>query len=465
MQANIRNELEAAKIGPLQIAVVAFVGTVMIFDGLDIQLSALVAPVIMAEWALSKTDFASVLAAALIGMTVGTPIGGWLGDRLGRRWTLIASVAFFGAATLACSAADSLRMLVALRFIGGLGFGAAMAPGVALVAEWMPRRSAAQAIATMIIGIPLGGMLGAAGATWLLPAFGWRACFFVGGLLPVLFSALLVPMMPESPAYLILKNKQEQVRKLLERAWRGSGFVAAQRYIMPTEVEWERSGSKGVFSSENKRVNYGLWIAFFANGLATYCYLSWIPVLLVSLGMPLSGALRGSVVFGLAVILGALAASVVVARRGSRPTMLGLVSCAFSGALGMIATVLLLPKGAAGFEVVILAGLAMEGAFIGGMQSSLHVLAASAYEAECRSRGVGVASMFNRLGGIASTFAGSAVLSLGNDSLFFSMIAMVLVFVLLGILIVNRHTVPTTKKSVPMSIAITEPVAEIWTRR
>ena len=126
MQANIRNELEAAKIGPLQIAVVAFVGTVMIFDGLDIQLSALVAPVIMAEWALSKTDFASVLAAALIGMTVGTPIGGWLGDRLGRRWTLIASVAFFGAATMACSAADSLRMLVALRFIGGLGFGAAM---------------------------------------------------------------------------------------------------------------------------------------------------------------------------------------------------------------------------------------------------------------------------------------------------------------------------------------------------
>src|SRR5215471_7872960 len=73
----------------------------VIFDGFDIQILGFAIPSIMREWHLVRAQFAPVLAIGLAGMALGSPFAGHLGDRLGRRFTLIACVVLFGAATIA----------------------------------------------------------------------------------------------------------------------------------------------------------------------------------------------------------------------------------------------------------------------------------------------------------------------------------------------------------------------------
>ena len=77
----------------MQISVVALVLLTLVIDGLDVQVLSLVTPVIIDEWGTSRAAFGPALAAALAGMAVGSAAGGWLGDRIGRRKTLLASVA------------------------------------------------------------------------------------------------------------------------------------------------------------------------------------------------------------------------------------------------------------------------------------------------------------------------------------------------------------------------------------
>src|SRR5688572_5516983 len=80
---------------------VALVALAIIFDGAEIQLLALAVPSLMDQWAVPRGAFAPVFAVGLVGMMIGGALGGYLGDRFGRKTALIGSVFTFGAMTLA----------------------------------------------------------------------------------------------------------------------------------------------------------------------------------------------------------------------------------------------------------------------------------------------------------------------------------------------------------------------------
>src|ERR1043165_1259103 len=88
--------LDEGRWSPYQKLLVASAALAIIFDGLDNQLLGAAIPAMMREWALPRPAFASVLAAALLGMVFGGFVGGYLGDRLGRRRALLTSVVTFG---------------------------------------------------------------------------------------------------------------------------------------------------------------------------------------------------------------------------------------------------------------------------------------------------------------------------------------------------------------------------------
>ncbi|WP_245335035.1 hypothetical protein [Bradyrhizobium mercantei] len=64
----------------------------IILDGLDNQILGFAIPSMIKEWSVARGDFAPALALGFVGMTIGTPIGGIIGDWLGRKFALIASV-------------------------------------------------------------------------------------------------------------------------------------------------------------------------------------------------------------------------------------------------------------------------------------------------------------------------------------------------------------------------------------
>lgn len=433
MPINYRNTLDASPLSGLQWAVAAMLTTVLFVDGLDYQIAAFAAPAIMREWSLTKPQFAPLLAAAMIGMAVGTMIGSWAGDRFGRRPTLVFSVAFFGIMTLACAIVTGPNAFLACRFIGGLGLGAAFPIALTTMSEWMPRRAAGKAVSIMTIGIPAGIIVGAMSASWILPLLGWRGFFVCAGALCLLTALLLWWKLPESPAYLILKERHAKAHTLFAKAWKrpvGDG-------VEPFELEVRQSGQGGLLTKPNTRANLGLWLTCGSINLASYAIGGWLTVILVGIDLPLKTALRGPVIYSVSAIVGTLCVGWLVARWGSRKVMLSLSVVALIAAGGVSAAM----HGLSDLEQLlpaIFAGLAVAGFSIGGLLSGNFIVAAFAYGTPIRARGLGVASTVGRLGAIVSSFAGGAILALGGQA-FFAMVALLALVAFAGILVVDRH--------------------------
>ena len=129
---------------------------VVLFDGFDTAAIGYIAPSLMQDWGVAKPALAPVLSAALFGLAAGALMAGPLADRWGRRLALIGSVAVFGAACLASAFSPDLTTLTALRFITGVGLGAAMPNAVTLVSESSPPARRAFITNAMFCGFPWG---------------------------------------------------------------------------------------------------------------------------------------------------------------------------------------------------------------------------------------------------------------------------------------------------------------------
>src|SRR5262245_13628738 len=221
---------------------VAAAALTIVLDGLDNQLLAAAIPALMKEWGQARSAFASVLASGMIGMMVGGAIGGYIGDRLGRRAALLGSVIAFGALTLLVSFAGSVTTLAALRFFAGLGLGGAMPNAAALSSEYVPIRQRAFAVTLTIVCIPLGGTLAGMTGAQILPHYGWRALFFIGGIAPLVLAALLWNLLPESPRYLARQRRRwSELAALLRRLGHDvpsdAAFMdARERVVAPASV-------------------------------------------------------------------------------------------------------------------------------------------------------------------------------------------------------------------------------------
>src|SRR5580704_19647630 len=178
---------------------------IVLLDGFDTAAIGFIAPSLISEWNISRPALAPVLSAALFGLAFGALLSGPLSDRLGRRILLITSVVIFGVACLASSFSGDLTHLTVLRFITGLGLGAAMPNAVTIMSEFCPDRRRATLINLMFCGFPLGAAFGGFLAAWLIPNFGWRSVLIFGGTTPLLVVVTLLIALPESVRYQVAK--------------------------------------------------------------------------------------------------------------------------------------------------------------------------------------------------------------------------------------------------------------------
>jgi AAHS family 4-hydroxybenzoate transporter-like MFS transporter len=132
--------IDERPISPVQYAVLAFCGTVMFLDGFDTQAISYMAPRIAAEWGLTNEMLGPIFSSSLVGLMVGYLALSPLSDRLGHRRVLIASTLVFCMTTLVAAWSQNVTELLALRFLAGLGLGAAAPSAIALTSEYSPKR-------------------------------------------------------------------------------------------------------------------------------------------------------------------------------------------------------------------------------------------------------------------------------------------------------------------------------------
>jgi len=156
-------------------------------DAFDVMLYAMVLASVMADLGMAKGTGGLLASLTLAASAIGGLIFGIVADRHGRRTAMTYSILIYSVFTAACGLSTSILMLAVFRVLLGLGMGGEWASGASLVSETWPGEHRGKALGLVQSSWAIGYALAAAVAAVVLPAWGWRAVFFVG-VLPALFT-------------------------------------------------------------------------------------------------------------------------------------------------------------------------------------------------------------------------------------------------------------------------------------
>ncbi|MGO4003374.1 MFS transporter [Pseudomonas fluorescens] len=170
-----------------------------LFDAMEIILLSIALPVIRQDLGLSINEAGALATATLLGIGASSIITGWYSDNYGRRSALIASLVIFGSLTTAIAYASDLYILLLLRFVSGLGLGGVWSVVSAYIAETWPQHQRARATAFVISAFPIGAIIAALAARYMLPE--WRTLFFYSGIAVLLPIAYIFFFVQESASW------------------------------------------------------------------------------------------------------------------------------------------------------------------------------------------------------------------------------------------------------------------------
>lgn len=425
--------LDALPMSSFQIWAVLMIAATVILDGLDNQMLGLAAPSLIKEWGLNKQSLGFVFALGFVGMAIGTLVSGWLGDRNGRRSALLAGVGIFGAATLLTGFSTSIVQIALFKTLAGIGLGGVPGTATAMIAEFTSARWRSVAVTFGVVCVSIGGILGGVAAAIILPNLGWRWMFYLGGAATLCFVTLLYFILPESPRFLATRPaRAKELQALFARM--GHAAIAPVAKIVGTPAPAPKVPMRALLQGSLKRDSLSLSIAMFTGMFMIYLMFNWAPTLLFSAGFDLSTASLGLTSFNIGGTIGAMIASLIMVRLGSRGP---LIVMAFVGAM-VCAALALLPIAGARNETGLLILLCMLGLFASAAQSAMFAVGAHAFPTILRARGLGLMGAAGRIGAIMSAFLGAWLIGAGNFG-FFGMLAILMLVNCIGFAIVRGH--------------------------
>lgn len=400
---DISSFLDNCKFGKVQRRVLWICALIGATEGFDAQALGYIAPTLSESWRLAPGALGPVFSLGLFGLMLGALFVAPLADRAGRRPLLIANLVIFGAGTLLTALAPDLTVLMALRFLTGVGLGGAMPNAISLTAEYMPRRRRGFLVMLMFNGFNVGSMLGGILAARFVGSLGWQAVFVVGGALPLLLVPLVFFVLPESAAFLALEGgSRERLIGLLRKLDPNLREDEAVRLHVARSPGAAKIAVRQLFVRGRGTATLLLWCVFFLSLLDIYLLVSWLPTALNAGGASVRNAIVAGVVLQLGSVIGCFPIGWALDRLGATTAM----TCAYLAGAICIAGI-----GLFSGNVPMTLGIAFAAGFglIGG-QAAANALAAMSYPTELRSTGLGWALGIGRIGSILGPLLGGALL-------------------------------------------------------
>jgi len=414
---NVREFINARALSPNQWVLVLLCFFIVAVDGMDVAIMGFVAPSILAEWGISRPAFGMVMGAAPIGLAVGAVLAGSSSDWWGRRRVLMGSVLGFGLCTLLTPLAHDTTQMAVLRFLTGLGLGAAMPNTTTLLSEYVPERRRAFLVAAMFTGFNLGSALVGFAAAALIPHAGWRSVLVLGGALPLLLLPVLYVYLPESARFMVArKMAPERITAVLSRVCRAP-LTGVTRYVSGEAEVPARQPLAVLFERGFRLRTATLWATYFMGLLVIYLTTSWLPTMMKDAGMSIDRAANVTAMFQLGGTVGALLVGWLMGRMNPNRVMAG------AYALGAVALVVMGFNGLMSESIVWL--VMAVGFCLSGAQTGLNGFAPGCYPTVARATGVSWMLGVGRLGSILGSSIGGVLLSQGwgFDGIFMALAA------------------------------------------
>lgn len=182
------------------------------FCAMDATLYAYAVPSITKDMKVSMAEAFSVVSVFLLCTAAGGILLGNIGDKIGRKPTILLSIVLFGLFTFMCGRAGSIAELRLYQGLVGFGLGGFWPAAMALVSEIWPAKSRGAAVGTSQTGWTIGLLLAALLAYTLIPRYGWRWMFYAS-VIPVAIAFITAMIfVKESPLWLE-KRKQQTIAR------------------------------------------------------------------------------------------------------------------------------------------------------------------------------------------------------------------------------------------------------------
>jgi AAHS family 4-hydroxybenzoate transporter-like MFS transporter len=398
--------IDARRLGRFNYQLIVLSWLITVFDGFDMMMISFTAPYMRDQLKLDPIMVGYVFSAGLVGMLLGAFSFSWLGDRVGRRPTIVLTVFLFGALTIATGFAGSYEALLGLRFLDGLAIGGMLPLTWALNIEFVPQRMRATVVTVIMLGYSIGSSTAGPVTVLLAPRFGWQAVFFAGGSGSLLAAALLCVGLPESVRFLVSRSRSPAaITAALARAIPELAVGPQDRFVLGNEaVARDPFKPRQLFEGRLRRLTPLLWLGYLASTLGIYFAANWGPTILESMSFT-----RTTAAYTASIASACGAAFGLLLMRFTDNKGAGAVAVYPLLAVPLLLFVGLVPLPPAVFlPLSVLTTVLLAGGHF-GIQSIVSIY----YPSAIRASGGGWAASVAKVGGIAGPTLGGFVLASG----------------------------------------------------
>jgi MFS transporter, putative metabolite:H+ symporter len=318
---NAGARLDRLPISSFHYRIFGLVGAGMFFDGYDLYVAGgVLASVIQTKFSTVPQNL-QFISLTFVGMTLGALITGFVGDKMGRRFTYQINLLIFGLASLAAAFAQDMTQLIACRFVQGLGLGAEIVVGYSTLTEFVPPKTRGRWLSMMaflvVAGFPVTALLG----YLIIPTWGWRPMFVIAaaGSLIVWY---LRKNLPESPRWLEAQGRSEEAESLMQAI---ESEAASGKPLPPVVVLApvpQVAATDMLKPPLLQRLIVGCWVLITINTLI-FGFVIFLPQFFLRQGLTITNSLAYTLVLSAASLVGCALGAFLSDAIGRRFSIIG----------------------------------------------------------------------------------------------------------------------------------------------
>lgn len=380
-------------------------------DAMDVGLISFIMAALIHEWNLSDTHASYLASIGFVGMAIGASLGGLLADRIGRRQVFALTLLVYGLATGASALSTGLAMLLALRFLVGLGLGAELPVASTLVSEYAPRRIRGRVVVILESFWAVGWLAAALVGRYVVPLDnGWRWALALGAV-PAAYAVVVRFGLPESVRFLERRGRTDKAEAAVRRFEDAAGVAPVESAPLPVAppTDW-----RVLWRAPYRRRTIALALVWVGVNFAYYGAFTWLPSLLYAQGFELVKSFEYTLWITLAQLPGYAAAAVLIEIWGRRATLASFLAGSALSALAL---------GSATSD----AGILTAGLFLSffnlGAWGALYAVSPEVFPTWLRGTGSGTATAFGRVAAMAAPLTVPLLNNAGGWPLLFGVFA------------------------------------------